>query len=384
MIEPERIDDYPAIADLAWRAKRRMPRFAWEYLDSGTGRENLLARNRSALDEVRLVPRFLRGPIAADTQTSLLGREYSAPFGIAPVAQTGMMWPGGEAMLAATAKRRNLPYCLSTVSVAPPEAIGPLTDGRGWFQLYPMADREICNDIMARAEAAGFETLVVTVDASVLSMRERQRRAGIKLPPRTDLATIAQILARPAWLRGVLKHGAPKIGLMEKYAASNSTTKQALVLRDQLVDVLDWDYLREIRDVWRGPIVLKGLLHEGDAVAAADAGMDAIVVSNHGGRQFDAAPASIEALPAIAQAIGGKVPLLFDSGVRGGLDILRALALGADFVLLGRAFIYGIAALGEAGGDHVADLLKFDLINNMKQLGIERPVDARELLADRA
>jgi len=361
---------YPAVHDLMSVARRRIPYFAWEYLDSGTGIERLTGHNLQRLQRIEMVPQFMGGAYDINLQTDLMGETYAMPFGIGPVGMTGMMWPGGEHMLARTAARQNIPYCLSTVACEAPESVGPLCEGKGWFQLYVPADREVCSDILKRAWDSGFKTLMVTADVPIPSMRERQRKAGLKVPPQTDLITLLRVAARPRWALATLRYGKPRFRLLEKYAESGDLKEVSSFLGRQLNDVLNLDYMKFMRDKWKGKIVVKGILHDVDARALVEAGVDGIVVSNHGGRQFDAAPAAIDVLPAIVKAVDGKCAVLYDSGIRTGLDILRAMALGADFVLLGRAFLYGIAALGEEGGDHVANILKEDMANNLKQLGV--------------
>ncbi|MCP4184984.1 MAG: alpha-hydroxy-acid oxidizing protein [Hyphomicrobiales bacterium] len=362
-------DIYPLIADLEIPAKRRMPFFAWEYLDSGTGVERLVGYNRERLQAVEMLPKFFEGNFDVPLQTNLLGETYSSPFGIAPVGMTGLMWPGGEHMLAKTAARNNIPYCLSTVACETPETVGPLCEGNGWFQLYVPADRDVCIDIINRAWQSGFRTLVVTADVPTPSMRERQRKAGLKVPPETSLTTLLRVAARPQWAWATLCHGRPGFPTLEKYATSGDLREVSSFLGRQLTDALSLEYLKFIRDNWQGKIIVKGILHQDDAKKLVEAGIDGIIVSNHGGRQFDGAPAAIDVLPQIVKAVGGKCAILYDSGIRSGLDVIRALALGAQFVLLGRPFLYGIAALGEQGGDHVVEILNADIANNLRQLG---------------
>lgn len=362
-------DRYPAIADLVKPARSRMPYFAWEYLDSGTGVERLVTHNHQRLQAIEMLPKYFAGNFDVSLQTTLMGQTYAAPFGIAPVGMTGLMWPVGEHMLAKTAARHNIPYCLSTVACAAPETVGPLCEGNGWFQLYVPLDREICIDILNRAWQSGFRTLVVTADVPIPSMRERQRKAGLKVPPETNLKNIFRVAIRPQWAWATLRHGKPGFPGLEKYAASGDLRNVSTFLGRQLTDNLNLEYLKLIRDNWQGRIIVKGILHEDDAKNLVEAGVDGIVVSNHGGRQFDGAPAAIDALPPIVKAVGDKCAILYDSGIRGGLDVLRALALGAQFVLVGRPFLYGIAALGELGGDHVVEILTADITNNLRQLG---------------
>lgn len=369
---------FPAIADLKARARRRIPHFVWEYLDSATGDEATQARNRAALDRVLLSPSILHGEITADLQTRFLGRQYDLPFGIAPVGMSGLIWPGAEQMLARTAAQQNIPYTLSTVASQLPEAVGPHAGNQGWFQLYPPRDPEIRDDILHRARAAGFHTLVLTVDVPVASRRERQTRGGLTNPPRLTPRLAWQAARCPAWALGIAKTGMPRLRLMESY----SDNRHALPSNQHIGYLLrtspDWDYLQALRDAWTGPLIIKGVGRAEDAAKLSKAGVDALWVSNHAGRQFDGAPASITTLPAIRAAT--KLPLIFDSGVTGGLDILRAFALGADFVMLGRAFHYGLGALGPRGAAHVVDILRQDLISNMGQLGAKTLNDLQQCL----
>ena len=361
--------DLPTIADFAARARRRMPHFAWEYLDSGTGAEECLDRNRAALARVALVPRFLRGPFEPSIETTLMGERYAAPFGIAPVGLSSLMWPRAETILARTAARCRIPYVLSTVANEAPEAIGPAAAGMGWFQLYPPRDEALRKDLIERAREAGFTALVVTADVPTGSRRERQVRAGLSIPPKLTPRMLYWSAIRPRWSIETLRAGQPRFRTLEKYLAASEMRQVTRFIGKSLGGTLSWDYLAETREEWPGPLVLKGILHAEDAKRAVDVGVDAVAVSNHGGRQLDGAPAPIDVLPEIRQAVGEDATLLFDSGVRSALDVARAIALGADFVMLGRAFIYGVAALGDAGGDHTASILVDELKNVMTQLG---------------
>ena len=369
---------YPAISDLRSRAKRRIPHFVWEYLDSATGVEATQARNRVKLDEVLLNPSILHGEFEPDLRTTLLGRGYPLPFGIAPVGMSGLIWPGAEDMLARLAAETGIPYTLSTVATRLPEEVGPLAEKQGWFQLYPPRDPKIRDDILKRIKAAGFHTLVLTVDVPVASRRERQMRSGLTNPPRLTPRLALQAARCPAWLRGIRRTGMPRMRLMDSY----SKIREALPSNQHVGYLLrtspDWAYFAALRKVWEGPLIVKGVGRAEDAARLADEGADAIWVSNHAGRQFDGGPATIESLPAIRAAT--TLPIIMDSGIAGGLDIIRALALGADFVMLGRAFHYGLGALGAPGAAHVVDILKKDLISNMGQLGAPKLSDLQKCL----
>jgi L-lactate dehydrogenase (cytochrome) len=370
---------FPLISDLAARAKRRIPHFAWEYLESGTGLEQALTRNRAALDNVLISPRFMKGDLAPVVSTELFGRRWDAPFGVAPIGLTGMMWPGGELMLARAAREANIPYCLSSFACEGPEEVGPLALENGWFQLYTMSDHGAEDDILHRAEAAGFSALIITVDVPVNSTRERQRKAGLGRHSRMSLMQIAQIAARPQWALATARHGQPSFKTVARYFPGASMGEIGKLLDRMKLGMTSVAGLERIRKLWKKPLIVKGIMDVADAEVAISAGADAIVVSNHGARQFDAVPASIDVLPAIAEAVSGRVPVLFDSGVRTGLDLLRAIALGADFVLVGRPFLFGTCALEEPGARLVAKILKDDLSNNMVQAGAQTLGELRGL-----
>ncbi|MEL6886943.1 MAG: alpha-hydroxy acid oxidase [Pseudomonadota bacterium] len=359
---------FPALADLRARAQARIPKFVWEYLDSGTGAEATQARNRLALDRVGFAPSVLHGEFEPDLSVSLFGADYPLPVGIAPVGMSGLIWPGAEGHLARAGARLGLPYTLSTVATQAPEDIAGDLGDDGWFQMYPPRDEGIRRDMLHRARTAGFKTLVLTVDVPVASRRERQTRSGLTNPPRLTPRLLAQVAMRPAWAREMARRGMPHMRMLDAYA---STATENLPVNAHVGYLLrtspDWDYVTWLRDAWDGPFVVKGVLRPADAERLEGVGVDAIWVSNHAGRQFDAAPATIEVLPAMRRAT--RLPLIFDSGIEGGLDILRALASGADFVMMGRGWHYALAALGPEGPDHLAHLLREDLKSNMGQIG---------------
>jgi L-lactate dehydrogenase (cytochrome) len=369
---------FPAISDLKTAARRRIPHFVWEYLDSGTGTEATLRRNRCKLDEILLQPSILHGEFTPDLTTTFLGRDYPLPFGIAPVGMSGLIWPGAEQMLARTAAKENIPYTISTVATQTPEDVAEHHGGQGWFQIYPPRDAKIRADMLKRAKDAGFHTLVLTVDVPVASRRERQTRGGLQQPPRLTPRLAMQAARCPSWLNGIRQTGMPRMKLMDSYAEQTTALPSNQHVGYLLRTSPDWDYVEKLRAEWDGPLIVKGVSDTRDVVRLADSGVDAIWVSNHAGRQFDASPATIEALPAIRAAT--DLPVIFDSGVEGGLDILRALALGANFVMLGRAFHYGLGAMGEAGASHVVDILRQDMIANMGQLGTRTLADLPDRL----
>ncbi|PRY23645.1 L-lactate dehydrogenase (cytochrome) [Aliiruegeria haliotis] len=360
---------YPSLAYLKAKARKRMPFFAWEYLESGTGAERLLDRNRQALDAVELMPRMARGRFTPELQTELFDRSWSVPFGAAPVGLSGLMWPDAEPFLARAAARTGMPYTLSTVANEAPETIGPLCDGNGWFQLYTPIDEEIRADVLRRAWESGFGTVMITLDVPVNSRRERQLAAGVSVPPQFTPQSIYRAAIRPHWSLATLARGLPRFKTLETYFPTKTFAGAARHVGRVIDGRPDWDMLRQMRDIWPGAFVLKGILDPEDARRAIEIGADGILVSNHGGRQFDAAPASIDALEGVAREVNGRAAVLFDSGIEGGLDMLRAFSRGADFCLLGRGFLYATAALGEGGPEHLYSILREDITINMVQLG---------------
>jgi len=358
---------YPGLADLRARARARMPKFVWEYLDSATGNETTKHRNRAALDRVGFLPSILHGEFTPDLSKRFLGVDYPLPIGIAPVGMSGLIWPHAERLLARGAADAGLPYSISTVASLGPEDIAPDLGEHAWFQMYPPRDEEIRKDMLARARGAGFSALILTVDVPVASRRERQVRSGLTSPPRLTPRLLAQVATRPAWGMGMAKAGMPRMRGLDKYSTNQTNLPSNAHIGYLLRTSPDWDYARWLRDHWDGPFLIKGVMRPEDAEALEGIGADAIWISNHSGRQFDGAPATIEVLPEVRAAT--KLPLIFDGGIEGGLDILRAIALGADFVMLGRAFHFALAALGDKGPAHLVELLAKDMESNMGQLG---------------
>lgn len=367
------LQKFPAIEDLRARARKRVPWFVFEYLDSATGTEATLRRNREKLDEVLMMPSILHGDMEFDTSVNLFGRTHPLPFGVSPVGMSGLFWPNAERLLAAEATRQGLPYGLSTVASRTPEDVADCLDGNGWFQVYPPRDPDIRADMLKRARDAGFHALVLTVDVPVASRRERQTRSGLTSPPKLTPRLLAQVARCPAWALGMAHMGMPRMRMIDSYADKvtglSSTEHVGYLLRTSP----DLSYLQALREGWDGPLLVKGVLNPADIPTLEAAGVDGIWVSNHAGRQFDGAPASIEVLPAIRAAT--QLPIIFDSGIEGGLDICRALALGADFVMLGRAWHFALGALGAKGPAHLVDILRRDLVANMGQMGVPKLAD---------
>ncbi|WP_443642713.1 alpha-hydroxy acid oxidase [Candidatus Levibacter sp. Uisw_134_01] len=367
------VDKYPRVSDMVGVAKRRMPHFAAEYLFAGTGYDEALENNRKAFNEVFLVPQYLKGTVNPNLKTKLFGYEYDAPFGMAPVGMTSLMWPGAEIALSKMSVKNNIPFSLSTVSCTSVEEVGKHLDGNGWFQLYPPADKAIRNDLLKRAKDSGFKNLIITADIPASSRRERLRMAGVSVPPKNNLRTFFQAAICPSWSIGTLINGIPAFGTMDQYSDGSwhgNAKSKAGFAGSQMQRYLDWDYLKEVRDIWKGPIILKGLMDIEDAIKTTKF-VDAIYLSNHGGRQLDIAPSTLQILPEIRKKVGSKFPIIIDLGFYSGQDICKGLMLGADFVMTGRPFIIGLAALGAKGANHVHDILKDELSNIMEQVCAE-------------
>ncbi|MEM8705425.1 MAG: alpha-hydroxy acid oxidase [Actinomycetota bacterium] len=372
------MDRFPAIDDLERRAKRRIPHFGWEYLASGTGDESAMHRNRTAMLDVELLPQLMKGVIDPATTTELFGVEHVAPIGVAPLGMSGLIWPGADLALARAAQATRFPHVLSTVATTAPEDVGPIAGDMGWFQLYPPREVPLRESLLDRVAASGYRTLVITADVPAGSRRERQRKAHIRVPPKITPRLMWQSVTHPAWSLAVLRHGIPRFRTVEQYMQGTGLAAAAGFVGASLGGSLSFDYVAEVRERWDGNIVVKGILDPADARRSIDVGADAIWVSNHGGRQLEASPAAISCLPAIAEKIAGDVPVLFDSGVRSGADVARAISLGADFVFAGRPFYFGLGALGEKGAGHAYEILRDGLVNVMHQTGCTTVAELRD------
>jgi isopentenyl diphosphate isomerase/L-lactate dehydrogenase-like FMN-dependent dehydrogenase len=360
------------IADLRARARRRLPRGIWEYAERGVEDEGGMARNRAAFEAVTFRPRVLRGVHAVQPGTTLFGRPIPFPLAVGPTGAAGLLWYRGDLALARAAAAAGVPFTISSASTMDLEQIA-VAGGRLWFQLYLWENRSLSHAVVDKAHALGCEALFVTLDLPVPPNREYIQRNGFGTPFKLNARNTLDVLRHPRWLAGV----------MGRYALDGGVPSQANLpdtLRAKVTkgappgalfkqDDLDWDGVKQLRDRWPGKFVLKGILHPEDAERALALGADSIVVSNHGGRALDSSIASLAALPAIVDAVGGKMTIFLDSGVRRGSDIVKAVALGADAVLVGRAPLYGLAAAGEAGVTRALDLLRFETVRTMAMLG---------------
>lgn len=372
---------YPGIDDLRERARRRTPRFAFEYLDGGCNEDVNLRKNTDDLRQVELKPLYLTPHEPANLKVELFGHEYDAPFGIAPIGLQGLIWPGSPQILARAAAEHNVPFILSTVTTASIEDIGKITGGRFWYQLYHPADNAIRDDILDRLEAAGCKTLVLLCDVPTFGYRPRDIRNGLAMPPRMTLSNILQICGKPNWAIRTLLNGTPNFATMVKYMPKGLSMKRlGAYMNATFSGRLNEAKIAPIRDRWKGNLVLKGVASEEDAETAVRLGLDGLIVSNHGGRQVDAGESAIRSLLPIAARYRGKIRIMIDSGLRSGPDIARALACDAEFTFLGRTFMYAVAALGKAGGQHAIGMLKTQLTQVMEQLCCHRVADLRRHL----
>jgi len=363
---------YPSVEDLRERAKSRIPKFAFEYLDGGCNEDINLHKNTAEIRQVELRPYYLNQHTESKLETTLFGHTYDAPFGIAPIGLQGLMWPNSPEILAKAAFEHNIPFILSTVSTSSIERISEITEGRAWFQLYHPKETELRDDIIKRAEAAECPVLVILSDVPTFGFRPRDIKNGLAMPPKMSINNIIQILGKPSWAMQTLKHGQPNFETLKPYMPKNLDLKQLGKFMDQTFSGrLNEERIKPIRDVWKGKLVLKGVATETDVEKAISLGLDGVIVSNHGGRQLDAGESTIKPLTRIAKAYGNQITVMMDSGMRSGPDIARTLASGAKFTFMGRSFMYGVSALGSKGGNHTISLLKTQLKQVMEQICCE-------------
>lgn len=372
------------IADLRERARRRLPRGVWEYLERGVEDELGMARNRQAFDALTFVPRVLQNVENVDTSCSIFGRQSALPLAIAPTGAAGIMWHKGDLHLARAAAKAGVPFTISSASTMDVEEIA-IAGGRLWFQLYLWENRQLSYDVVARAHDLGCEALFVTLDLPVPPNREYLHHNGFGMPFGLNRRNIADMLLHPRWIAGVIARYMVEGGIPAQANLPadlrHSIARGAKPGAQFKQDDLDWSGAQILRDKWPGKFVLKGILHPDDARQAKAMGADAIVVSNHGARSLDGSITSIDALPAIVDAVGGEMTILLDSGVRRGSDVVKAIALGADAVMAGRAPLYGLACAGEAGAARAIDLLQAETARVLAMLGQDSVANiTRELL----
>lgn len=359
------------VAGLRAAARRRLPRGVFDYIDGGAEDELTLHRNAAAYDRLEFKPRVLRDVSEVDTATTLLGRPMAYPLVLAPTGFTRIAHSQGELAVARAAARARLPYALSTLSTRSIEEVAAVSDGRLWFQVYAWRDRGLMKEMIHRASEAGYEALCLTIDTAVLGRRERDVRRGFTLPPKVGLATIFDGILHPGWTWDFVRAEPISFANVVGRAVGDGTDAVSLAeyINRQFDPSLSWSDVEWLRSVWKGPVVLKGIQTVEDARIAAQEGIDAVALSNHGGRQLDSAPAPVELLPEVVEAVGGDTEIICDGGVRRGSDIVKAMALGASACMAGRAYLYGLGVAGEAGVDYVLELLLADVRRVMALTG---------------
>lgn len=358
-----------SIDDLRLMHKRNTPRAFFEYCDRGSYAEETLDANRTDLKALKLRQRVMVDVSNRSTETTMLGEKVAYPFALAPTGLTGMQYADGEILAARAAEKAGIPFCLSTMSICSIEDVAAGTTKPFWFQLYVMRDRGFAESLVNRAIAAKCSALVLTLDLQVQGQRHRDIKNGMTVPPRVTLSNLIDVATKPDWALRILRSPHKTFGNLTGHAGMSGVKSLGQWISGQFDPALNWDDVAWIRKIWPGKLILKGVLDVGDAKIAAATGADAIVVSNHGGRQLDGAPSAISTLPRIVDAVGHQTEIMFDSGVRSGQDVLRALALGAKSCMIGRAFLYGLGAGGEAGVAKAIEIIGKELDVSMALTG---------------
>jgi len=364
------------IEDLRQLSRRRIPKMFFDYAEAGSYAEETLRANRADMERIRLRQRVLVDVSQRDLSTTIIGEPVPMPLGLGPVALTGMQHRDGEIAACRAAQAAGLPYCLSTMSICSIEDVAEAVDKPFWFQLYVMKDRGFVKSLIERAKAAKCSALVLTIDLQVLGERHCDQKNGLSVPPAIRLKNVLNIATKPAWAWGMLRGKRKTFGNLSGYTPGDANVASlASWISTQFDPALSWKDVEWVRSLWPGKLILKGVLDVEDARLATKTGANAIVVSNHGGRQLDGAPSSISALPKVADAVGSEIEIMFDGGIRSGQDLMRALALGARSCLIGRSYIFGVGAGGQAGVAKAIDIIRSELDVTMALCGINRVRD---------
>jgi len=364
---------FACVEDLRKAARRRVPKMFYDYVDAGSWTESTYRANARDLQTIRLRQRVAVDVSARTTTSTLAGTPVTMPVGIAPTGLTGMIWPNGEIIVQKACEAFGIPYTLSTVSIASIEDVARIATKPFWFQLYVIKDRSFTERLIQRAESAGVTTLVVTLDLQMVGQRHKDIYNGLSSPPKPTLSNLLNLATKPAWCMEMLRVRKMEFGNLYGHVRdAESKISLAQWTDEQFDPSLNWNDVRRLRDRWKGKLVLKGLNDPEDAVVAQEIGADALVVSNHGGRQLDGAPSTIAALPAIAEAVGSRIELLVDSGFRSGQDVFKALALGAHGVMIGRAMLYGLGAAGGPGVGRTFEIIHKELKTTMGLCGVNQ------------
>ena len=364
------------IDDLRRRARRRLPRALFDYIDGGAEDEYTLRANQADFRRYTFRPRVMVDVSQRDQSTTILGQRLATPLILAPTGFTGMFWPRGEVVAARAAGRKGALFTLSTMSICSLEEVAAEATGPLWFQLYVWRDRGIVRSLLERAQAAGYRALVITVDTPVLGRRERDVRSGLVIPPRITVKNVLDTIWRVDWLRRVLTNPRPTFGnFVDTLGVDHDAVSLATFTTEQFSPAVSWADLDWYRSVWPGPIAIKGIMSAEDARIAVEHGVEAIVVSNHGGRQLDYLPSAVEVLPEVVDAVGGRAEVILDGGIRRGSDVVKALALGARACMVGKAFNFGVAAAGQAGAEKAIDILQQEIDRTLALIGRPRLTD---------
>jgi (S)-mandelate dehydrogenase len=374
---------YPVLGDLEEAARRRIPYYVFDYLQGGTGEELSRRRNIEAFRDIEIVPRYGIDISSTETAATLFGRTYNAPLAISPIGMDGAIWPNASLLLADAAREAGIGYMMSSMSAGTIEEAAAAAKDNFWFQLYAFAenDHAVSFDLIRRAHEAGAQMLTVTLDIPGPGRRVRDMRNGLGVPLRISPAMALGTLLRPVWLAALARNGMPRFANFAPYCSERAGKAEidAFVGKGRPGGGATWEMVARFRDAWSGAMTVKGILHPADAEKAVALGLDGVIVSNHGGRQFDPAPATIDVLPAIRAAVGHKSTILIDSGIMSGADMVKALACGADGVMVGRAFMLGLAALGRDGAHHVVAALMEDFRIALAQTGACTIAGAKDL-----
>jgi (S)-mandelate dehydrogenase len=374
---------FPTTADLRAHAQKRLPNFAYEYCDGGAGGMDIgIKRNNNAFDAIELVPRYGKVVAPPPADCTLFGKRYAAPIGVAPVGGPSTVYPGAETYFAKACQAAGVPYTLGVLSGITVEQAAQLAPDVLWFQLYRFARNEhaIGLDLVKRAAAAGVHVLMLTIDTPIRTTRTREVKSGIVTPFRLTTRLKLDALSSPHWTRALMRNGVPRFVNFQPYMNGETSIEAGAAFQQREGGgAFQWDEVARYRDAWKKPLLVKGVLHPEDAERAVALGLDGIIVSNHGGRQIDALPAPIDTLPAIAAAVGKRATIVYDSGVRTGVDVARAIALGADACLAGKAFLWSLGALGGEGPAHLIRIFKDELSATLGQLGCPTVAELRQV-----
>ena len=354
-----------SIKDARELSRKRLPKLVFDFIDGASGDEKLAEINSIALDQIRLEPKVLRNVEKRSLKKKVLGYEFNFPFGFAPMGMTNLSWPGADSMLAAESARNNIPTCVSMASTTTLEKMYELSKGHSWMQLYIFQDENFVMELLERAKNTGYEVAILTVDVPVLSRRTRDDKNGFSYPFKIGPKQFFDFATHPIWSLSTLMSGIPK---PMNYVTSKSG--DGIFKRKESRGSTDWNTLKRVRDKWKGKLIVKGVMSPDDAIKIKEAGADAIQVSNHGGRQLDSATAAINMLPLIRKSVGSNFPLIFDSGIRSGSDIVRALAFGADYAMIGRPVMYAMGADGKKGLRRIVEIIKEEVSTTLGLVGL--------------